>query len=325
MEVLKMPIYNKNQLNNESKELHVIRDTYEKVCRLKDILCYFASNDLLNSSLALKGGTAINLLIYDLPRLSTDLDLDLCKNESKEEMAKDRERITEQVNSYMNQQGYVLSENSKMTHSLVSLEYSYVNSAGNKDRLKIEINYSLRVHVLPVERRSFIATQFISDTKISMLSPIEIFAAKTVASLNRSAIRDLYDMNYLVQHPLFSKSEMEMYRKCVIFYLAIGTAIPMLDIDYGFIESYKQHSVHTDLNPVMRDKDAFELNAAQRAVIDFINTNIFFTSEERQFLVEFKNGLYQPELLFDEPEILKRIENHPMALWKTMKLKGMSI
>ena len=38
--------------------------------------------------------------------------------------------------------------------------------------------------------------------------------------------------------------------------------------------------------------------------------------EEKKFLNKFENGEYIPELLFEDKEILDRIKNHPMALWK---------
>ncbi len=37
---------------------------------------------------------------------------------------------------------------------------------------------------------------------------------------------------------------------------------------------------------------------------------------ELSFLRAFAEGNYQPELLFDDADILSRIEHHPMALWK---------
>lgn len=37
---------------------------------------------------------------------------------------------------------------------LDAFHYNYVNAAGNKDIIKIEINYSLRSHVLPARRQS---------------------------------------------------------------------------------------------------------------------------------------------------------------------------
>ncbi len=44
--------------------------------------------------LALKGGTAINLTVFDLPRLSVDIDLDYCGDESREVMLRRRNEIT---------------------------------------------------------------------------------------------------------------------------------------------------------------------------------------------------------------------------------------
>lgn len=34
------------------------------------------------------------------------------------------------------------------------------------------------------------------------------------------------------------------------------------------------------------------------------------------FLIEFENGNYTPSLLFNETDIIGRIHNHPMPLWK---------
>jgi len=71
-----MSSYNKADLARIAKESGFIRDNLEKVIRLTDILKYFNTNLLLAESLALKGGTAINLTVFDLPRLSVDIDLD---------------------------------------------------------------------------------------------------------------------------------------------------------------------------------------------------------------------------------------------------------
>ena len=48
-------------LGRQAKELGFVRDTFEKVCRLADVLSFMESDGLLADSLALKGGTAINL------------------------------------------------------------------------------------------------------------------------------------------------------------------------------------------------------------------------------------------------------------------------
>ncbi len=66
-------------LGRMAKELGFVRDTLEKVCRLADVLRFMESDELLAKGIALKGGTAINLTMFDLPRLSVDIDLDYCR------------------------------------------------------------------------------------------------------------------------------------------------------------------------------------------------------------------------------------------------------
>jgi predicted nucleotidyltransferase component of viral defense system len=75
-----MATYNKQTLAAQAKELGFVRDTLEKVVRLTDILKFMESDPLLGTSLALKGGTAINLTVFNLPRLSVDIDLDYAHN-----------------------------------------------------------------------------------------------------------------------------------------------------------------------------------------------------------------------------------------------------
>ena len=85
--------FDRISLGRQSKELGFVRDTFEKVCRLADVLSFMESDALLSGSLALKGGTAINLTIFDLPRLSVDIDMDFSKNVSREIMLLERERV----------------------------------------------------------------------------------------------------------------------------------------------------------------------------------------------------------------------------------------
>ena len=96
-----MPSYNKLILAEKAKELSVVRDMLEKVMRLRDILAFFDNSELLSDSLALKGGTAINLIFFDLPRLSVDIDLDFCFNISRKDMMEKRERIGALIEKYM--------------------------------------------------------------------------------------------------------------------------------------------------------------------------------------------------------------------------------
>jgi len=134
--------YDKIYIGKRAEKLGFVRDTLEKVYRLADILEYLNTNPLLKESLALKGGTAINLTIFNLPRLSVDIDPDYLKADSKEEMLKNREIINSTVTRYMLSQGYTQSPKTKTHHSLNSWVYEYINTGGNKDIIKLEINYA---------------------------------------------------------------------------------------------------------------------------------------------------------------------------------------
>ena len=79
--------YNRVELGKAAKERGFVRDTFEKVLRLKEILRYFNEDEYLREHLVLKGGTAINMTIFNLPRLSVDIDMDFTPNYSKEDTA----------------------------------------------------------------------------------------------------------------------------------------------------------------------------------------------------------------------------------------------
>jgi|GEM_PF-2595379 len=116
-----MVIYDRGQLGQAANKSGFVRDTFEKVLRLKEILVYLNADEYLHEHLALKGGAAINMTIFDLPRLSVDLDLDFTPNLSLEDMGTARERITELLKKYMQEEGYALSDSSRYSHSLDSM------------------------------------------------------------------------------------------------------------------------------------------------------------------------------------------------------------
>jgi hypothetical protein len=50
-------------------------EVLEKVFQLLNLLTHLFSHPFLKERLALKGGTALNLFIFNVPRLSVDIDL----------------------------------------------------------------------------------------------------------------------------------------------------------------------------------------------------------------------------------------------------------
>jgi hypothetical protein len=67
--------------------------TVDKVERLLDLLDEMERHPSLKGKLALHGGTAINLFMLDVPRLSVDIDVSYIGSVSREDMLADRPRI----------------------------------------------------------------------------------------------------------------------------------------------------------------------------------------------------------------------------------------
>ena len=305
-------------LGRQAKELGFVRDTFEKVCRLAYVLAFMESDALLSDSLALKGGTAINLTIFDLPRLSVDIDMDFSNNVPREMMLQEREKINDHISKYMDASGYILSPKSKQYHALDSFVYEYVNAGGMKDNLKIEINYMLRCHVLPVSRRNVVLPWVDKNSTVLCVDPIEIFSTKAVALLNRSAARDLYDMFNLQRSGLIGESRENLFKKCIMFYSAVGSENVPENFEFSKMGKISVQKIRTDLMPVLRRTEHFELKIAQEEVENYLK-RILLPEGDLAFWKAFAKGEYKPELLFDDAEILSRIERHPMALWKCIK------
>ena len=310
-----MPQYNRRELDVKSREYGFNRDTFEKVLRLRTILEFLNTQEYMRKHLLLKGGTAINLTVFNLPRLSVDIDLDFVPNLTREETMDERERLTDILKGYMSEQSYTLSGASRFSHSLDAFHYNYVNAAGNKDMIKIEINYSLRTHVLPSEDRVFVTDAFGEAIKVRTVAAMEIFAAKTNALISRAAARDLYDFCNMADINLFAGEE-ALFRKCIIFYATISAKEVNKTFDTSAIDSLVFSKIKSDLFPVLAVKDKFDLEGKKQQAKEYIASLMKPTAQEMEYMERFIAKEYKPELLFEDAEIVERIQNHPMALWK---------
>jgi predicted nucleotidyltransferase component of viral defense system len=298
-------------------ETGFLRDNLEKVFRLTEILQYLNKEKLFTENLALKGGTAINLAVFDLPRLSVDIDLDFTKNCNREEMLALRKQINMELLDFMYSETYSLSPHTKNPHTLDSWVFYFQNSVGNRDNIKVEINYSNRNHILPVEKRKIENDILKMDDEISVLSPLELFGSKINALIARSAPRDLYDVNNMLKNNIFNKNEQEILRKIVVFYLVVGTDYSKIDFEYNKIKQINYPKIRAALIPLLRKTEKFDFEQAKAEVLNYLAGLMQLTDNENLFIENFNNGKYQPELLFDDAEIIERIKTHPMAVWKT--------
>lgn len=307
-------------IENISKETGFIQSTLEKVEKLMRILEWMNDDEKLNKLLALKGGTAINTAVFNFPRLSVDIDLDLTENLTKDEMLKERENIHKLLVNYLKINNYRINlEKSKNVYALDSIVAEYVDIKGNIDNIKIEINYMNRVHILETKKIK-VSTDVFKDKHLTIrcIHPIEIYAAKLCALLSRTTARDLYDVYTLSKYDLFDNNEKRLLRQCFMLeYIAIND-YKLKDMKIDNIEKLKRQDIKTKLLPTLKDRNPRNSNVEEmkQSVKEYLNDVLVVDDNIKEFYDKFQNGIYEPELLFDDKEIIERIKENPTIMWK---------
>ncbi len=312
--------YKKYEIVSLAKENGFRSETLEKVLRLIDVLDFISKTDELSPYLVLKGGTSINFTIFNLPRLSVDIDLDFSFDGTKNEMLEKRKEISAIIKRYMEINNYSLSDETKTKHALDSFVFNYNNNFGNKDNLKIEINYMNRTHIYETITRN-VSISFLNSFKILTLNKYELYGSKIKALIERCTIRDVYDVYHMLKENLFTETEFDSIKKCVIFYMAIGKTTDrsfnevLTDFETK-ISAYMVEKIPQYLSSTLKKDDNFSMVDAVNMVKNFVSKLMKLENNEINFITEFENDNYCPELVFDNLNIINRIKNHPMALWK---------
>lgn len=142
---------------------------------------------------ALKGGTAINLFYYDLPRLSVDVDLIYLPSDDWETSLRN---ISSGLNNIATDIKRALPH-TRITRGKTSLQ---VNAHGRQ--VKIEVSPVIRrtvhaPHVLPV---SPVVEEQFGWAEMTVASIEDLFAGKIHAALDRQHPRDLFDIQILLDN-----------------------------------------------------------------------------------------------------------------------------
>ena len=307
-------LYTKEYVERIAGREGFIKDNIEKVLRLTDILEFLNADKELSGKFALKGGTAINLTVVDFPRLSVDIDLDFAENHDKESVAKFRTNFREIFDEFLEAEGYRLIEKPRMHYALDSFMLNYSGTSGNRDNIKVEINYLNREHILPLEYRNIYARIVGEPLKVLTLNPIEVYASKTVALLSRAAPRDLYDVYKMIEKNVITDNE--LFRKCFVFYSICGGNKDADNIDFSKLGKFTFDMIRRQLKPVLAKDDQFDIKQAVPIVSEYLRSILSLSEGEKDFVRLFREKVYKPGLLFDDKEILERIKAHPMILWR---------
>ena len=164
----------------------------EKVIRLGALAADIGRHPLLSRVLALKGGTALNLLFGAPARLSVDLDFNYIGYEDRARMQEDRPQVERAMEIIARGQGYEV-QRSRDAHAGRKIYLAYTGAAGTRDRIEVDLNFLFRAPLGEISRQLLWQPPGIVRPEVTVVPPEELFAGKLRATLDRAMPRDLYD------------------------------------------------------------------------------------------------------------------------------------
>jgi hypothetical protein len=230
---------------------------------------------------ALKGGTAINLFIRDLPRLSVDIDLTYLpvapRPQSLTDINAAMKRIAGKIKTVL-PDAQIAETNTENT--VVKLT---VRSQGVQ--IKIEVTPVLRGCVFEPEMMSVkpAVEEAFGFAEARIVSFADLYAGKIVAALDRQHPRDLFDVRDL----LANEGITDDLRQAFIVYL-LSHDRPMSEVLAPTLINIESAFTHGFSGMTRDPVDVADLLAARVALIKSVVGDM--SPNHRRFLVSFERG-----------------------------------
>ena len=265
-----------------------------------------APNIFRTPRFALKGGTALNLFVRNMPRLSVDIDVVYTdhrpgREEAMKEIANELAASKERLARIGIQASFARTQTGDEVKLLVQRA---------KRQLKVEVNFVFRGTVLPVQKRSLVRPArdlFTTDLSLPVLAVSELYGSKLVAALDRQHPRDFFDIRGLFQDSRLTPETVE----CFVCYLAghnrpIHEVLFSRDLDMG--PAYENEFQGMTIDDVSL---ADLIATRERLRHEFI---LALTNEQKHFLLSLAGGepkwnLMSCPHLAQMPAILWKLEN----------------
>jgi predicted nucleotidyltransferase component of viral defense system len=194
----------------------------EKVIWLIELLNEIFSNTYLKQRLALKGGTALNLFHFGLPRLSVDIDLNYIGALEREVMLAEREELEAILVSLCQRLGLNVKR-APHEHAGGKWRLTYSSKIQSSGNLEIDLAYLYRIPLWPTTFQNSYQIGPYQAQQIPLLDIHELLAGKLSALMSRRAGRDLYDVYHLSSNlALNQQLDMSRLRLAFIVYGAMN-------------------------------------------------------------------------------------------------------
>ncbi|MBL7003698.1 MAG: nucleotidyl transferase AbiEii/AbiGii toxin family protein [Gammaproteobacteria bacterium] len=253
------------------------------------------------SCFALKGGTAINLFVRELPRLSVDIDLVYLpiepRNESLSNMQFSLERISRDINQLPNINA--IRQDNRLEEMRI-----IVNS--NDAQIKIEVS--------PVARGTLDSPSIqdvcesvedqLGFASIQLVSRADLYGGKICAALDRQHPRDLFDVKLLLDNQELNR---DVFDGFLTYLLSHNRPISeLMDPNWKDIS----HIFHNEFEGMSFDPITLEeLQCIPEKLM--IELKSHFTQRDFDFLMSFKSSEPDWELAPKES-----IQHLPAIRWK---------
>ncbi len=311
------------QLQQRAAESGYQQDVLEKVIRLLDLLDTLRSHPFLRQRIALKGGTALNLFLFDAPRLSVDIDLNYLGTSDRDGMIAERPGIEKAVSDVCGRLG-IQVRHTPQDHAGGKWRLSYTTISGRPGALELDMNFMLRTPLWEVRAVDSHSVASFSATGIPMLDRHELAAGKLAALFSRNASRDLFDTRELLRVGGLDRRRL---RTGFVVYGGINRrdwrTVSVEDIDAN------ETDVDRQLLPMLRSSIAparKDIGAWTRTLVDecrqLLSVVLPFEGPELEFLDRLNDhGRIAAELLTEDPRLQDIIRAHPALHWKALNVR----
>ena len=262
------------------------------------------------SCFALKGGTAINLFVQNLPRLSIDIDLVYLPNENRNTALDNIKQALDRISQLIDKQ---------FNHARVVKSYLDKDDAlrlvvtVNGVLVKIELSPVLRGTVFAPQRMRVVAQ--VEDrfgfVEINTVSLADLYAGKICAALDRQHPRDLFDVKLFLDNYDFNTET----RQAFIVYL-ISHPRPISEILRPKIKPLASQFNSEFKGMTFIEMSLNDLENCRTSLIELVSHS--FNKDEKDFIISFQQNKPNWSLLS-----LDNIETLSAVRWKQLNIAKM--
>ncbi len=256
---------------------------------------------------ALKGGTAINLFVRDMPRLSVDLDLVFVDHRLGRDEA--LTRINDAIRNSVDR----LKKRGFQTHAAIVADAGETKLFVRRDKLegKVEVNFVLRGTVHPIRSTSLTPKAketLLADLELPVVSLEDLYGGKLVAALDRQHPRDLFDVMELFLHGGITPE----IRRSFVVYLASHNR-PIHEVLFPNLRDISSEYESTFKGMTTESGELKVLVSARERMIAELKADL--DAAEREFLLSLARNEPNWDLLG-----IEHLEQLPGIRWKLENL-----